>query len=177
MKCQHCGEDMKPEDWLESPISGQMVATEYTCPYNCAFEEHIKSINGNKVKLKFWDKEGNHMIPEREINDRYHIRYYDGLYIVDTEREDEDGYDYELDVIILRYSNLHDKKGKEICQGDIVEIMGVNYEVIINDFTQELVVDSEIGQESLHTCNKFCEVIGNIYENQVLMEGKNNESN
>lgn len=43
MKCPHCGEPMEPDDWLESPITGQMVATGYDCPNSCAYEEYLKS--------------------------------------------------------------------------------------------------------------------------------------
>ncbi|SYX87663.1 hypothetical protein [Paenibacillus alvei] len=31
-----------------------------------------------------------------------------GLFLVDTSREDEDGYDYEMDIEFLQFSGMHD---------------------------------------------------------------------
>lgn len=51
MKCGKCGEKMHPIDTLESPITGEMVATGYECPNQCELIEWLESkVNNRKVR-------------------------------------------------------------------------------------------------------------------------------
>ncbi len=78
--------------------------------------------------------------------------------------------DHEM-VVVMQYTGLKDKNGKEIYEGDIVCIGGSQpYEVITNDFSQVHCIDNDLGQEELYKWNKLCKVIGNIYENPELLE-------
>jgi uncharacterized phage protein (TIGR01671 family) len=90
------------------------------------------------------------------------------------------------EVILMQYTGLKDKNGKEIYEGDIVNIYHVidkkrcnegkykvkyektisGFPIILQPFTD---YDEEIG--GYHTPSHF-EVIGNIYENPELMEVK-----
>lgn len=75
------------------------------------------------------------------------------------------------DAILRQYTGLKDKKGKEIFEGDIVQISGHpfgidgNYEVGYNELMELC-----CGGWYLHRMRHWAEVIGNIYENPELLE-------
>ena len=73
--------------------------------------------------------------------------------------------------IYQQWTGLKDKNGKDIYISDLVKNQDGNiYEVIINDFMQIPVIDSELGQGALFNHHYQCEVIGNIYENPELLK-------
>ena len=76
----------------------------------------------------------------------------------------ETGERYEL----IQFTGLHDKNGKEIWQGDIIQ-QGKDVSVVKYD-PPEFIAMAEISED--HCCNLLigeCEVIGNIYENSDLL--------
>ncbi|MGJ0848286.1 YopX family protein [Tissierella praeacuta] len=83
------------------------------------------------------------------------------------------------DLIIMQYTGLKDKNGKEIYEGDIVEFVDCQYEsetlcvgeVIFEEFGWHFT--NSITESSL-SCYDSSEVkiIGNIYENKELLEVK-----
>lgn len=80
-----------------------------------------------------------------------------------------------LSLDIMQYINLKDKNGKEIYEGDILNLMDNRYEIIFEqgDYQTGFKKKSgnsltDIGKEF---CNKF-EIIGHIYENPELLNGK-----
>ena len=93
-------------------------------------------------------------------------------------------------VILMQYTGLKDKNGKEIYEGDIVDLdMGQicqiqpapsRYREIIFDVSCSCFrwVDTNTKKElsgysiCVNNAKEFCEVIGNIYENPELLEGK-----
>ena len=71
--------------------------------------------------------------------------------------------------ILMQYTGLHDKQGKEIYEGDIVGLKGFRREEV--GFTK--LHDGETGDVigmGYDSCWEDMEVIGNIYENPELLK-------
>ena len=74
----------------------------------------------------------------------------------------------EQSVVLMQYTGLKDKNGKEIYEGDIINDCGVKGVVVL--FRGSFCYDSGKSYSSLHeldTC--VMEVIGNIFENPELI--------
>lgn len=94
----------------------------------------------------------------------YHRIDFKGFGLVSTASFEE--------IELIQYTNLNDRNGKEIYEGDIVKIGDYPpYEVIVNDFSMIHCIDNELEQEELFRYHKNCRVIGNIYEHPHLLGG------
>lgn len=92
----------------------------------------------------------------------------------------------DLDVILLQFTGLTDRNGKEIYEGDIIEVSKENIEHIGGSITKTVVGYKNgcymAGRNNIDNLNTYlwllagdvgnCEVIGNIYENPELLETK-----
>ena len=77
------------------------------------------------------------------------------------------------DIIVEQYTGIKDKNGKEIYEGDILEIWigGVKQipPYIVTDL-RELYLD--FNRDDSYYCLSACRIIGNIHENPELLEEK-----
>ncbi|SRR5258708_1037919 len=115
------------------------------------------------------------------------IVYGDGSF--DTTYDNVSGYSREDGVILIQYTGLKDKNGKEIYEGDIVEVkdygFAYKYIGVVNwdkdSFSYKVGIYKDYSTMSAGLRdiprtleNHSFEIIGNIYENPELLEGGEN---
>jgi uncharacterized phage protein (TIGR01671 family) len=132
-----------------------------------------------EIKFRAWNKEENEMIPDA-------FNYWDwglGNLLSDPR------------FVVMQYTGLKDKNGKEIYEGDIIKVniydnptsihkkyrgtilctvefresFGGWYAIMINDPSTEGTGIFSLGTAYVTTKPKELEVVGNIYENQELL--------
>ena len=149
-----------------------------------------------EVKFQAWDKWEKEMLPVAGINFTNGFMWINEL--IDDETPANTRY---LDEVVLRqYTGLKDKNDIEICDGDILHSQNNNYTSkisLIHEITGEVVVERgmtylvgsirhghvskeddsiETGEyKALLLSEKLFEIIGNIYEDNHLLEVNSNE--
>lgn len=84
--------------------------------------------------------------------------------------------EHEKQIIVMQYTGLKDKNGKEIYEGDILNFGNNNYVQVIFDNGSFNVFDEPLGWDfdsdiiPIKTDFRYCEVIGNICENPELLK-------
>ena len=129
-----------------------------------------------EIKFRVWDHNTDTMM----IPDNF--EFYDGkIGWIDAGQEagpesGNDGYPDQFE--IMQYTGLHDKNGREIYEGDIVDIGLENQDgklvlapVIYWEYIAGYVLDNG-GNGIWQRLTKDCKVIGNIYENPDLLEAQ-----
>lgn len=80
-------------------------------------------------------------------------------------------------MILMQYTGLQDRNGKEIYEGDILKFKMYdgkyeNYKIIFRNAEFEAINEEDTNFISADIWNVYGEVIGNIYENPELLEDK-----
>ena len=123
-----------------------------------------------EIKFRAWDKKEKkmHYGNMEMFDDMIGFRF--GHFGVDTNKED---------IELMQYTGLKDNKGKEIYEGDILQVLDVYgiYKGYIDRWEDRWVLTYKISEtiqlqkQSLATTAKNRQIIGNIYENPELFEG------
>ena len=128
------------------------------------------------IKFRVWDKEIKKMhicgedvhdeiTFENETNKAYYYNLQNGC---GSLREDSD-------YVLMQYIGLKDKNETEIYEGDIVRILGGEYEQGFYEWNETVIIKDLVydGFNLMMTINQIgngaIEVIGNIYENKNLL--------
>ncbi len=79
----------------------------------------------------------------------------------------------EPEGIFMQYTGLKDKNGKEIYEGDIVQLplSKLAYEVLYDEAQIKLKGPKYLNQDNFRLHSEVYEIIGNIYENPELLKG------
>lgn len=77
---------------------------------------------------------------------------------------------FHKDLELIEYTGLKDKNGKEIYEGDILQIFDKNHEVKIINTESKCFVDYGYPDKHNGPTPYWVEIIGNIYENPKLLE-------
>ena len=129
------------------------------------------------IKFRAWDTENKEMLKVQELD--FEDTFYGGRLSIRVDMYN-DYFDME-DMILMQYTGLKDKNGKEIYEGDIVAIQfqratktknalieySEKYAAFIITHTKEIKHENEnLGDYQMQNF----EVIGNIYDNPELLE-------
>ncbi len=122
-----------------------------------------------EIKFRAWDKICRKMFYDGELdNGDIIVIHLDGK----IEISDEETYKPK-DFILMQYTGIKDKKGKEIYEGDILEFDAKEWG---SDKTNKSAVewDGENGEWSCmgvyREWSEWCQVIGNVFENPELIK-------
>lgn len=125
------------------------------------------------IKFRIWDTENKEMLKVQELD--FEPTFYDGRIAIRPDQYN-DYFDTE-DMILMQYTGLHDKNGKEIYEGDILRFNEVDtaivewnekYAYFMVRPIQDCYFDSDVLGHAIEYNN--VEIIGNIYENEDLLE-------
>lgn len=132
------------------------------------FSNHVRGMSTRKrsenmreLKFRVWDKDAKRMLYQTDIE------YYDDMIGF---RFDSDILANKEDIVIMQYTVLKDKNGKEAYEGDVVKL-GDQY-LVVKYRTEyacfELSVNDDVYKRIFVL--KDAEIVGNIYENPELLE-------
>lgn len=141
-------------------------------------EIKFRAWNTQKKRMSYQDGTGSQplifridgalTLVDKYNNSEYQYKCEHNLFITD-----EEGGNYHTeDFLLMQYTGLKDKNGKEIYEGDIVKIRDYYAEVGVVEYNPPRfnIFDNDDSTTDFDNIKwKYFEVIGNIYENPDLL--------
>ena len=140
-----------------------------------------------EIKFRVWDKTTNTMF-ENDKNTYITIEFFIGMVDINGIKLD---YENECEAVLMQYTGLKDKNGKEIYDGDVLKQVKKssregcesssydknNFEVVFKygSFWLQRPYDDSVYIRDFPNIDEFVgfecfEIVGNIYENPELLE-------
>ena len=125
-----------------------------------------------EIKFRVWD-----------IGNKF-MKYIDGFYWFEENHLDRwNDWKFGVEYILMQFTGLHDKNGKEIWEGDILSggVNGSPRNVVVEWSHEKYWCGMTDGYtahcvgfniDEYYIILENCEVIGNIYEHRYLLEDK-----
>jgi len=126
-----------------------------------------------EIKFRAWDKEESRMYDIKRINFNYSVHYLSSEYLYEQKIEN---------IELMQYTGLKDKNGKEIYEGDILEMLSLSERVknltficAIDEFGVNFQANhpdrnnNRFGGNNLWWNSDDWIIKGNIYENPELL--------
>lgn len=130
-----------------------------------------------EIKFRAWDKQVNKLVKVTRIDweTKTVDWFYDNKSDWEVTRETRSLRQGLSRVILMQFAGLHDKKGKEVYEGDIVKDKeNCNFSIVWDyhncGFYLQSTEDDEYNMEMVYILNNKIEIIGNIYENPELLK-------
>jgi len=127
-----------------------------------------------EIKFRVWEEEYKSMNYLGYTSGEFIIAFDDEqIYLIDN--NDGDGRDITKSAVLMQYTDLKDKNGKEIWEGDIVKDNSTKFLIARNLFHSNLgIVDLPLQEqwEGISTDLEKMEVIGNKFKNPELLSNK-----
>ena len=112
------------------------------------------------IKFRAWHVEGKCFVRDFILDDRGNYYISDHCEYMGDDRE----------LILMQYTGLKDKNGKEIYEGDIVKTsIGIQ---VVKDLFCNFVIYTYEDIDRMNSPEKHLEIIVNIYEHKHLLENK-----